>query len=1489
MATQRGALVSLLIFFQLFYASYASVSQCLVCGSNQEGCVEGSLQYIANCSDGSDACFTSVTDGVLLRGCLSHSNCTKEEGHACISCSENGCNNVSWLRCAHCNNAGPESCTVTQLVSFCAQYRSTDRCYEIVESVESTVLKPIAKGCESSLVLAGKQCDEQNRCILGRNSTNCNVQTALKQPAQCLVCSSEDDSNDECVKGTIPAQNCAQENDVCFSRLEGNVLERNCLSTLPTPEQDVCTGEDSTCITCNDPGCNTDHLLKCIQCKKSDNIECIDLVISSTLDPTFCSNFLPNARCFSRILENDLERGCSSESAAICDGNNRCLSCESDGCNVESETYLNDVAKCFRCSSNNGDNTVCDEVHLGAEECDQLEDSCFSRVEGDILERNCLLTLAEDDQQKCRNVEDTSCYSCTGHGCNQYPRIKCYRCSSLLDPRCTNPEETDLEHTFCDSFLPDDRCYARIVDDNVQRGCEVDLANNGEDVCAGNPMCIACHTSGCNGVDENELRNMAMCISCSTERDGEECDKATMNAQECDDFEDVCYTRVVGENLQRGCLQMLEESEQVICRDTSDPSCVTCQSPSCNNQLWLKCLKCKKSESADCVDPPAASLNDFASFCSKFEEQGSCYARITNDDFERGCSVELANPADVCTGNVACETCTTENCNVQTEDSLKSTSRCVQCTSMDENYDCNEQFPEATLCPEKIDKCFTRIFDGILTRSCLSLLEDTEQQKCLNPNDRSCIVCEEPGCNRNHWAKCHQCDQSISNDCVSEQPESDAEFCKSYSTDEKCFTKIDQNKQLARGCLSDVGTEEELCGDAATCVTCAGDSCNKLPETSFVYRKCQQCTSADVKCLLGTIESQPCPVQDDLCYTTVNSVNLLERGCLSMLSVEMQASCKNETDPSCIVCSEDGCNELRWPKCYRCQSSPSDESCDRQLVPDLVKFCSSYHESTLCYAAVQDGFVTRDCTIEQVNICDGNNRCVACSEEGCNDLPKHELDVVHTCYHCRSDVDDCDNLIADHVQECRDRTDRCFTRVDTDLNLHRGCVSDIEPGDCDNSERCLICSDNDCNNDPWASCFQCSNATSEECSSKQTTRDNLKYCQRHGTRGECYAMLNQMEFIRGCTPDLDAAMCDYPNECIQCEGDGCNQGSSKSYFNPAHCMQCHSDIHIGCTNGTASPAPCDDPDDVCFYRRASSKAIHRGCLSELTATNQMLCQSSASLTCHTCDGNGCNTPTWRSCYTCSSVVEDSCKAKQTDDIFLDFCVKIDDDCFEDNNDGDVNRGCGRHYCAHKQTCVECASDGCNSQPEADLRPSHCLVCDSTDPYCANGTSTDQFCEHLNEPCFTMVGNDDILVRGCFATLEDPYKRICLNESDSSCIVCNGNSCNREPWRQCVQCRSLELDHYCSRATSVLKSHFCPRFRRNDLCYAKDVNGIVMRGCQSDYIAMENPCKGLDSKDCYICSTDHCNLKSLNGVNHVKSPAILMFVVLAIVHGFLILL
>uniref|UniRef100_A0A182QFR9 DUF753 domain-containing protein n=1 Tax=Anopheles farauti TaxID=69004 RepID=A0A182QFR9_9DIPT len=1419
-----------LIYFQLFTTTSVAALRCLVCNSTDTGCVEGWPEYSRNCTSEADVCFTNVTDGVLLRGCLSELltveervECTEQEGRACVSCSENECNSVPWLKCAHCDNVGLESCTDKQRVSLCPQYRSSDRCYEIVTGTGED-LKPIAKGCESTLVLKGIVCDQTDGCrFMEKIEYNCTVEKSLRTSLQCLVCSSEDESSEECISGTLPPQSCPPEDDKCFSRLQGTTLERNCISKLSLEEQNDCSNGDGTCITCTEAGCNNDRLLRCIQCKKSQNIECIDPIISSTLGAKFCPRFLgADGRCFARIFGEELERGCSAATEAICAGNNQCLTCDTDGCNLQSDSVLEDVTKCFRCSSNDGDNEECDEARISADQCDQLEDECFTRVKDGKLERNCLAILPIDEQETCRDEENDACFACSDSECNQYPRIKCYSCSSLSDLSCSNPSESpDLTHTFCDKFRPNDFCYARIVDQHVERGCEYDLGNEVK-ACEGHEMCFECQYSGCNDLAESGLRNIARCITCDTATDGEACEKATLGAERCDELDDVCYTRVQGSRLARGCLQTLEENEQNECNDPSSTTCVTCQSAACNVQSWLKCLSCKTSENPDCANPENVALESLSSYCSSSGEEVSCYTRITSDDLERGCSADLAG---VCADSVACKTCTTDNCNTHTEASMVSFIECVQCTSNDGDFDCNERLPEAKPCPVENDKCATSVQDGTLTRNCLSFLEESDRDKCTDPDDLSCTVCDVSGCNEDRWTKCHQCDSSTSNACENEQSEQDARYCSSYLADDKCYTKIDEDRRLTRGCLSDVGAEGELCEGAQVCLTCTGAGCNMVPEASLKQITCKQCTSVDVGCALGNVASKVCPLEDDVCYTSVTSENLLVRGCLSAASEDMQAICRDESDSACIVCSENGCNEEQWPICYRCESSTTDDGCDHKLEPGMKQFCPKYSEQTFCYAAIQEGKVIRDCTEEKTSICEGNNRCVVCAQEGCNDLPKETLDIVPSCHQCRSDVTDCDHLVEENGKlECPDRNDRCYTRLVDGAHLHRGCLSDIDPDECERDERCLICGENNCNNAPWPKCFQCTNATSDQCVQKQTDEENLKYCQENS--GGCFAMVDRMEFARGCLSELSVeSSCEDPEHCVKCTDDACNGGSMKSYFDPTFCLRCHTDMHDDCLEGTVTPEACDNPDDVCFYRRASSKTMHRGCLSELSATNQQVCQSASSTSCRTCKANGCNSKTWRRCYTCSSLIDSSCADKQLDDHFLDFCLKIDDDCFEDNDRNEIRRGCGRYYCDHKKTCLECSGNACNGHPESFLQPTQCLSCDSSDPLCANGTTADQYCDYMDEPCYSMVRKDGVLERGCFTHLHPSFKKMCMDVRDRTCIACNGKSCNREPWRQCVQCRSLELDSYCSRQTTPLGSHFCQRFRRNDRCYAADVQGI----------------------------------------------------------------
>ncbi|XP_035794612.1 protein psiQ-like [Anopheles albimanus] len=877
----------------------------------------------------------------------------------------------------------------------------------------------------------------------------------------------------------------------------GDVLHRKCRSTLTSEQQQLCTGSnEGACITCNEDGCNSHTLLKSIQCKKSIDPLCRDPSLSNELSPKYCSRFHQGALCYSRILDEDVERGCTSDpglTEAVCGGNKYCLTCATNGCNKETEDFLRDVARCLRCRSSKGENINCEEAYGKAEECDQQEDECFTRVEGETIERNCLATLPEEDQRKCLDPEDNTCLACHGHDCNRIRWRKCYTCSKLQDPRCVAPEsQPSLPVLFCDRYRYEDVCYAKIVDENdLVRGCGSDLAEDG-DICEDDSRCMKCDMNGCNSIAESALLTRSRCLSCLSGIDGEECEQGTLEPVICD-ANNGCYTRVDDGVLERGCLSELDEISEQLCLDETDSSCIVCEEASCNTVSWLKCIKCKKSVDPLCTNPLETSLEDLSSFCSKYGSEGSCYSRATEFDLERGCSLELPNPELVCDNTIGCATCLQANCNDQPEDSLREGVRCVQCSSSD--TDCNgEQLPSPNRCPSSNQHCFTRIDDGTLVR-----------------------------------------------------------------------------------------------------------------------------------------------------------------GCLSSLSQELQRNCEDENNPSCIVCTEDGCNTQKWPRCYRCTSA-SDISCDTSLNTEHLNFCDAYNENVYCHSWIQDGEVSRDCTIDKETVCADNNRCLVCEEEGCNSQSRELLDTVQTCYHCSSSTDQCDSLEGTGT-ECRQRIDRCYTRVSNGV-LTRGCLSDMDSeAECLDvpAGQCIVCDGNDCNQQSWNTC------------------------------------------------------CDDPWKCVSCLGSGCNEGSSESYFAPAYCIQCRSDIHRECLNGTMESVKCGKPADLCFYHRLTSRIIERGCFSDLSPVLQATCSSTSSHSCLTCTGLNCNGVQWSRCYQCSSYLADRCDLLQNDEAHLKFCLNAADHCFEERDGEEIRRGCGESYCEHKKTCVECVGDGCNGNAGSTLLPSRCSV------------------------------------------------------------------------------------------------------------------------------------------------------------------------------------
>ncbi|XP_058125742.1 uncharacterized protein LOC131285533 [Anopheles ziemanni] len=1426
---------------------------CVSCSTDYEGEACEHTDHTTTVVTCDVECYTRVADGHLERGCLSSTDelvqakCSDSSDQSCIVCDQSGCNSNLWRKCHQCQSSTSQTCAEEQEdaeSTFCKAYNSQDKCYTKI------INDQVERGCQSDAGSEVDLCTNAEVCDLCEEDSCNKAAGASLAHIKCQQCSSAD------------SPDCA---------LDG-ILTRNCLSTLDESVQAKCSdSSDQSCIVCDQSGCNSNLWRKCHQCQSSTSQTCAEE--QEDAESTFCKAYNSQDKCYTKIINDQVERGCQSDAGSevdLCTNAEVCDLCEEDSCNKAAGASLAHI-KCQQCSS--ADSPDCALGNVESESCPLHSDRCYIAVDNDgILTRNCLSTLDESVQAKCSDSSDQSCIVCDQSGCNSNLWRKCHQCQSSTSQTCAEEQE-DAESTFCKAYNSQEKCYTKIVNDQVERGCQSD-AGSEVDLCTNAEVCDLCEEDSCNKAAGASLAHIK-CQQCSS-ADSPDCALGNVESESCPLHSDRCYIAVDNDGiLTRNCLSTLDESVQAKCSDSSDQSCIVCDQSGCNSNLWRKCHQCQSSTSQTCAEEQEDAES---TFCKAYNSQEKCYTKIVNDQVERGCQSDAGSEVDLCTNAEVCDLCEEDSCNKAAGASLAHI-KCQQCSSAD-SPDCALGNVESESCPLHSDRCYIAVDnDGILTRNCLSTLDESVQAKCSDSSDQSCIVCEQSGCNSNLWRKCHQCQSSTSQTCAEEQEDAESTFCKAYNSQDKCYTKI-INDQVERGCQTDAGSEVDICTDAEVCDLCEEDSCNKAAGASLVHIKCQQCSSADSPdCALGNAESKSCPLQNDRCYTAVDNANNLIRGCFSNLNDDLLEPCQNETNQSCITCEETGCNMMVWPMCYRCHSS-TESWCNGGLTIDKLRFCASYSKTNFCYASIVNDVLTRDCTTDRNAICNNNNACVACNSTGCNSISREELEHPHTCFQCSSNEGSCD-VLEEKGQKCKHHSDRCYMKL-SEGKLTRGCLSDIVSEECDVNNNCLVCDGKDCNNLAWPKCYQCSNATSVECSSTQQNSDRLQYCVDYQDTG-CFTMVAEQSFVRGCIASISGNQCTDPEMCFKCTGQACNHHSYRSLFSPANCQQCHSDSGPSCVNGTTVSKLCKDPDDVCFYRKTpDQKGIHRGCLTDLSLAEQDNCRSPFSRSCHTCDQQGCNSAKWVACYQCSSLTNADCAMAQNDATNLKFCEKLDDHCFEDRTEQEIRRGCGLLYCDQKKTCVECNEDGCNGNSGSTLMPPHCLVCESSDPQCANGSLFDQDCEYLNEPCYSRITRNDStldgkLHRGCFSHLVEPHRSQCLEDTDQSCVTCTGNSCNRNPWRLCIQCSSEKVGNNCSRDASPLKASYCQRYKQDDRCFAKEVDGKVLRGCESDDNTMENVCEGLDTKHCFLCEKDHCNDKSLNAALRLPQYSFTLYI------------
>lgn len=311
---------------------------------------------------------------------------------------------------------------------------------------------------------------------------------------------------------------------------------------------------------------------------------------------------------------------------------------------------------CIKCST--ADDTNCSRANLEPSLCSQEDDQCFMRVLNGQLVRGCYQDQSQIDQASC-DANEGLCIKCQEDGCNKRYWPKCYSCVENADVGCEN-EQTDLtKASYCSVYSSDNYCLASVNNDIVFRGCASDYV-----ACLSNrATCQMCHSDGCNGLSKANLKT-SKCQKCHSSEENCIIGNSTAMSSDCSRLADPCFSAVVDNKVQRGCLDFSPNPR--LCSDPSDATCVACQGDNCNAESWLRCHQCKVTATDESCKEEKADLAS-ATFCRNHQANDKCYSRTVNGIFERGCQSDLGTNVNACDqlSENDCQLCTDAGCNKQ--------------------------------------------------------------------------------------------------------------------------------------------------------------------------------------------------------------------------------------------------------------------------------------------------------------------------------------------------------------------------------------------------------------------------------------------------------------------------------------------------------------------------------------------------------------------------------------------------------------------------------------------------------------------------------------------------------------------------------------------------------------------------------------------------------------------------------------------------------
>lgn len=339
----------------------------------------------------------------------------------------------------------------------------------------------------------------------------------------------------------------------------------------------------------------------------------------------------------------------------------------------------------------------------------------------------------------------------------------------------------------------------------------------------------------------------------------------------------------------------------------------------CNSKpKFQKCKICSSETNPDCATLqgplPEKICDDYLDTCSMFAKP--------NMTTHRGCSKEIYRDEGVeCAAlSINCRQCSDNNCNGEIFPTNRLT--CFHCEGASDS-ECykNLENNSALSYPCKTynfrDSCYFHLDnENAIHRGCMTdLTNATEVENCLNKNEK-CKTCQTSNCNAESVMKpanlsCITCDTTMGEDCNWGWSMSSAGKCmkeRFFYENESCYT-LTVSDQTIRGCTLD----GNVCRVSPRCALCQDESCNRA---NTAVQTCYECnTDDDPDCAAKPYHTKnvTCPgvIQYDYrgCFTWVDEMDKVVRGCFSDLSAEERNNCITD-DENCEICEDaQTCND----------------------------------------------------------------------------------------------------------------------------------------------------------------------------------------------------------------------------------------------------------------------------------------------------------------------------------------------------------------------------------------------------------------------------------------------------------------------------------------------------------------------------------------------------------------------------------------------------